>query len=366
MITDRDLRELLDYQSPNRVLSLYLNTDPSEGNADIHRQHLRALLRQVDLVEDKERIERYFEHEFDWDGRSVAVFSCQPDQWFRSYSLAIPIRSRIWADDHPHIKPLVDLLDAYGGYGVALVDKQGARFFYFHLGELIEQEGYLGEDVRHTKRGGASSFPGRRGGVAGRTNYVEEVVERNAREAAEFATRFFTEKNVRRILIGGTDENINLFRNQLPKAWQSLIVGTFPMSMTASHTDVLERAMQVGREAEKKHESKLVEAVVTAAAKGSGAVAGLEETLTALNEGRIQNLLFLEGLREPGFQCTHCGYLTSVEIETCPYCGGDVKHIPDVIELAVFRVMQNGGEVEVLREDGDLAKYGHIGALLRY
>jgi len=366
MITDRDLRELLDYQSPNMVLSLYLNTDPGAGNAEMHRQHLRALLRQVDFPDDKEVIERFFEHEFDWSGRSVAVFSCAADDWFRSYSLAIPIRSRIRVSDRPHIKPLADLLDAYGGYGVALVDKQGARFFSFHMGELIEQEGYLGENIRHTKRGGGSQATGRRGGVAGKTNYVEEVAERNAREAAEFATRFFTEKNVRRIVIGGTEENINLFRNQLPKAWQSLIVGAFPMSMTASHTEVLERAMQVGREAENKHEAKLVEAVVTAAAKGDGAVVGLEDTLKALNEGRIQNLLFLEGLREPGYQCTQCGYLTSIEVEVCPYCSGKMKQIPDAVELAVSRVMQNNGEVEVLRDDGDLAKYGHIGAVLRY
>lgn len=366
MLTDKDIRELLDYQSPNPVLSLYLNTDPSEGNAETHRQHLRALLRQVDQAADVEVVERFFEHEFSWTGRSVAVFSCAADQWFRHYPLAIPLRSRIRLSDRPHVKPLADLLDSFGGYGVALVDKQGARFFYFHLGELREQEGILGENVRHTKRGGGSQAPGRRGGSAGQTNYVEEVAERNAREAAEFATRFFAENNVRRILIGGTDENVTLFRNQLPKAWQSLVVGSFPMSMTASHAEVLERAMQVGYEAEKRREAKLVDAVVTAAAKGKGGAVGLEDTLKALNDGRIQTLLILEGLREAGYRCTGCQYLTAVEVQTCPYCGGSVAHIPDAVELAVHKVMQNGGEVEVLRDDDGLAKHGHIGALLRY
>ncbi|MCS6908559.1 MAG: hypothetical protein RML93_11865, partial [Anaerolineales bacterium] len=154
MLTDRDLRELLDFQAPNAVVSLYLNTDPSEGNKETHRRHLRALLRQVELPSDVEVIERYFEHEFDWAGRSVAVFSCATRDWFRSFSLAVPLRSRVRVGDRPHVKPLADLLDSYGGYGVAIVDKQGARFFYFHLGELVEQEGVVGEIVRHTKRGG--------------------------------------------------------------------------------------------------------------------------------------------------------------------------------------------------------------------
>ncbi|MCS7247567.1 MAG: hypothetical protein NZ840_04920 [Anaerolineales bacterium] len=366
MLTDRDLRELLDFQAPNAVVSLYLNTDPSEGNKETHRRHLRALLRQVELPSDVEVIERYFEHEFDWAGRSVAVFSCATRDWFRSFSLAVPLRSRVRVGDRPHVKPLADLLDSYGGYGVAIVDKQGARFFYFHLGELVEQEGVVGEIVRHTKRGGGSQAAGRRGGIAGQTNYIEELAERNLREAAEYAARFFAENNVRRILIGGTEENVNLFRGFLPKTWQSLVVGTFPMSMAASHTEVLERAMKIGEEAERHQESRRVEALITAAAKGKNAVLGLEDTLNALNDGRIHTLFILEGDRQPGYQCGQCDYLTSVEVPRCPYCGGQVKSIPDMVELAVRRVMQNGGEVEVLRQNEALAKKGRIGALLRY
>ncbi|MCX8061346.1 MAG: hypothetical protein N3D16_02060, partial [Anaerolineales bacterium] len=282
MLTDRDLRELLDFQAPNAVVSLYLNTDPSEGNKETHRRHLRALLRQVELAADVEVIERYFEHEFDWTGRSVAVFSCATKDWFRSFPLAIPLRSRVRVSDRPHVKPLADLLDSYGGYGVALVDKQGARFFYFHLGELIEQEGLLGEAVRHTKRGGGSQAAGRRGGTAGQTNYTEEVAERNLREAAEFATRFFSENNVRRVLIGGTEENVNLFRSLLPKAWQSLVVGHFPMNMNAGHAEVLAKAMEIGQKAEQRREELLIEDLITRAAKNSGAVTGLEATLEAV------------------------------------------------------------------------------------
>lgn len=366
MLTDQNLQELLEYKPGLPILSVYLNTDPASGNADTYKLHLRSLLKDVEVAEDIEVVERFFDHQFDWSGRSVAVFSCAPRGWFRFFTLAVPLRSRVRVSDRPHVKPLADLLDAFGGYGVAVVDKQGARFFYFHLGELREQEGILGENVRHTKRGGGSQSPGRRGGTAGQTNYAEEVAERNFKEAAESAARFFTENNVRRILIGGTEENTVLFRNHLPKAWQSLVVGVFPMSMTASHSEVLERSMQIGRQAELKRETKLVEAVITRAAKGRGAVVGLDDTLSAIHEGRTQTLLIREGLREPGYRCVKCGFITAQTIDHCPFCGGAVEEIPDVVELAVRKVMQSAGEVEVLHDDVGLGKHGHIGALLRY
>ncbi len=139
------------------------------------------MLKDIELPSDVMAVDNYFSREFDWSGRSVAVFSCAPDDFFRAYSLAIPIRNQVMVGDRPHVKPLASLLDYYGGYGVVLVDKQGARLFSFHLGELKEQEGILGESVRHTKHGGASAKPGMRGGMAGQTRYEDEVAERNMR-----------------------------------------------------------------------------------------------------------------------------------------------------------------------------------------
>jgi peptide subunit release factor 1 (eRF1) len=366
MLTDSDLRELLSYQPPAPVLSIYLNTDLAEGSAENHRLRLRGMLKEANLPEDAAAVTRFFEHEHDWTGRSVAVFSCAPDGFLRSYPLAVPVRSRVRVSDRPYVKPLADLLDAYGGYGVVLVDKQGARLFYFHLGELREQEGMMGESVRRTKRGGGSQAPGRRGGGAGQTNYTEEVTERNMRDAVEFAVRFFTENNVRRILIGGTDDNVALFRSQLPKAWQSLVVGSFPMSMTSSQNEVLQRTMEVGAEAEHRRESHLIKTVVTNAAKGKGGVVDLEETLGALREGRVQTLLIRDGFRSPGCRCTSCGYLSSNDMPTCPFCGSATEKIPDAVELAVRQVMQEGGDVEVLHDEQGEGEFDQIGALLRY
>ncbi|NLG96205.1 MAG: hypothetical protein GX491_02480 [Chloroflexi bacterium] len=364
MLSEKDLRELINYTTEDPVVSVYLNTDPSEGNADTHKRKLRSMIREINLTDDIQAIEQFFEHEYNWSGRGVAVFSCSRQNFFRAYPLSVPVRNLVHISDRPSVKPLAALLDNYGGYGVVLVDKQGARLFFFHLGDLREQEGVLGETVRRSKHGGASTMPGRRGaGAAGRE--TDEVVERNMKESAEFATRFFEENHVRRILIGGTEENVKLFCSMLPKSWNSLVMGTFPMSMTASHSEVRARAMELGMQAEHEREARLVERMITQAAKGSGAVTGLEDTLEAINHGRVQILLISDGFRKNAYRCKSTGWLTTKPEEVCS-SEDDIEKIYDVVDLVVNQVMRSGGDVEVVMSNADLERVGSIGAILRY
>ncbi len=366
MLTDRDLRELLEYTSDEPVLSVYLNTDPLERAADQVRLHLRALLKVSDAPEaDRTAVEAYFEHDFPWTGRGAAVFSCAGDGLFRAYSLAVPLPNHVHVAQRPFVKPLANVLDSYGGYGVVLVDRQRARMFFFHLGELQAEEDFAGEEVRRTKRGGGSQAAGRRSSVAG-TRATDEIVERNLREAAERTARFFEGYRVRRVLIGGTDGNVALFRAMLPKAWQSLVVGTFPISMNASHAEVMAKALEIGQQAEHRREENLARQVVTAAAKGQNGVIRLADTLRAVREGRVQTLLISEGFHAPGYRCTGCDYVVVEALEQCPFCGKSFAPIPDAVDMAVRQVMAQGGEVEVLHSVPELETAGRIGALLRY
>ena len=207
MFTEHDLNELVKFKTSDPVISLYLNTEPTEGNADTYKLRMRSMIKDVGLIEDALTIERYFDHEYDWSGRSVAVFSCFPQNFFKTYPLALPVPNNVRVNDRPGVKPLASLLDVYGGYGIVLVDKQNLKLFTFNLGVIKEYKGFIGEEVKRTKRGGASTFPGRRGGLSDITGYSEEMIGKNIRESTEFATRFFEENYVRRIIIGGTEKN---------------------------------------------------------------------------------------------------------------------------------------------------------------
>ncbi len=368
MITDTDLQALIAFRPAGPVLSVYLNVDPSAGSGDSHRLQLRQMLRDFEdrAPHDVRAIERYVDHEFDGSGRALAMFSCAQADYFRAFGLAVPLRSRARWMDRPYVKPLADLIDRYGNYGVAVVDRQGARFFHFHLGQLKEQDATSGEAIRRTKRGGGTQSQGRRGGLARGARAADEQADRNLREAAHAASAFFGGTRIRRVLIGGTEENVARFSALLPKKWQSLIVGSFPIESTAGHVQVLEKAKEVANQAETERERRLVESVITAAAKGREGVVNLDSTLAAVNAGQVQTLIVSEGYRAPGYRCRGCGYLTAQPLPDCPFCGNTFAEIEDAVELAVRRVMEEGGDVEVVHGSPLLERAGRIGGQLRY
>jgi len=243
MFTESSLRKIQDFSADYPVVSLYLNTEPSRGNAETHRLRLRNMIKDISLKEDAELIEKFFSYTYDWSGRSVAVFSCAPADFFHAIPLAVPVKDFIQIGSKAAVAPLEDLLQDYSNLGVILVDKQGARLFHFHMGELVEQQGFLGDQVKQVKAGGASSAHGLRGGALDGGRAVRETIDRNQREVAETAARFFESKRVRRIMLGGTDENISRFKSHLPKSMQSLVVGSFAMGMTASNAEVLQKVL---------------------------------------------------------------------------------------------------------------------------
>ena len=60
MLSENDLRELLNFNADEPVLSVYLNTDPSEGNADTHIRRLRSMLKEINLTQYVQAIDHFF------------------------------------------------------------------------------------------------------------------------------------------------------------------------------------------------------------------------------------------------------------------------------------------------------------------
>ena len=371
MFTERDLSQLVEFRSEGTpVLSLYLNVDPTQQTTDQYKLTLRSLLKEVSEeagTADVEAVERYFDFEYDWQGKGVVVFSCQDAEFWRSYSLAVPVHNYAYVSHRPYIKPLTDVLDAYGRYGVILVESEGSRMFLFNLGELVEATGTLGEEVRRTKHGGASGVAGMRGGVAAATaRRGEAVVVRNLKEVAEGTEAFCENHGCRRLVVGGTEANVSQFLDILPKATHSKVVGSFTIDPGAPVGEVQARSMELIEEVAKEREAELVREVIAGWKRGSGGVVGLADTVTALQEHRAGILLVAAGYEASGFRCQSCRYLMLSERDECPLCGGDVEAVEDLVETMTHRALEQGVEVEIVRGSQELEEAGSVGALLRY
>jgi len=371
MFTKEDLHELVAFQAETPVLSVYLNVDPTEHTADEYKLALRQMLKTVDdlaMPDDIAATERFFDHEYDWDGRGVAIFSAMGEGFWHTYSFAVPVTSGVTVARKPHIWPLAALLDAYGSYAVALIGRKDLRLMLFEMGEPRSSEKFEGEDVRKLKSGrGSSGGPGRRGGAPISSRHEEEVVQRNMRDAAKATERFLRDKDAQHLILAGVEGTLASFQDLLPKAIQDKVIGTFGADMNMAESELLERSLDVLRRVEREREHALVDAVFTAAAKGRGGVIRLDDTLGAAHEGRISTLVVARHYHQAGYQCQNCGYITDHGLDDCPFCGGEIAEIPDAAEALVTKVIEDGGKVAVIDEElhPEISQFG-VGALLRY
>ncbi|MBE9506860.1 MAG: host attachment protein [Chloroflexi bacterium] len=369
MFRQEDLQELAAYQGQMPMLSVYLNVDPTECTTEEYKLSLRHMLKQANGLaaqEDIAAVERFFDHEYDWSGRGVVVFSGAQEGFWRTYSLAVPVASGVTVARKPYVWPLAALVDAYSSYLVALVDRRGVKLLLFEMGELRISDGHLGEEVRKLKKGrGSSGGRGRRGGAPISSRREEGVARRNMREAVKVTRQFWRKHKPQRLIIVGADPTVAKFREALPKRLRARVIGSFSADMNASEPEIRERSLEILQRVEKEREAALVEAVFTAAAKGRGGVIRLADTLGAAHEGRIQTLVVARDYHQPGYQCQNCVYLTDQSLEVCPFCGGEFAEIPDAAEALVTRVIEDGGKVEVVDDHPKIAEFG-VGALLRY
>lgn len=368
-IDEKELRELAKFQSDTPTLSVYLDVDPTKRTREEYLHTMRHLLDGIKgqaAEEDIAAVRRYFEHEYDGSGRGAVVFSCAAAGFWRTYTLAVPVASGVTLARRPYLSPLAALMDTYDRYAVVLVDRQATQALLFHLGRLVEEQAFSGEEVRKLKKGrGSSGGPGRRGGAPISGRHEEEIALRNLREGARFAENFCRRHKPQRIILSGAEPTVAQFRDLMPKALQEQIIGTLGLGPGTSASEVSERSMEILQRAEEAREAALVETLFTAAAKGQGGVVGLDGTLSATHEGRTHILIVDRHYHAPGYRCSHCGYLTVQELERCPFCEGTFVEIPDAAEAAVTKVIEEGGEVEVVDNHPLLEKAG-IGALLRY
>jgi stalled ribosome rescue protein Dom34 len=151
----------------------------------------------------------------------------------------------------------------------------------------------------------------------------------------------------------------------MPRALADKVVGQINLDMSASPADAWERAYEVAQLAQKQQEADLLEQVITVARKGGAGATGLAETLLALQQGRVHQLLVNPTFHHSGRQCSNCVIVVD-DLASCPYCNGNLVTTNDVVNLAIHRAMEAGIKVSAMESNARLAEVGQIAAVLRY
>ncbi|MFZ5996623.1 MAG: hypothetical protein ACOYW7_03950 [Nitrospirota bacterium] len=395
MLNRDELREIASMNGKeSRYVSLYLNVDPllnRGGDYDVHFKNMitnavesldKAVYKKVSG--DIEKIKDYVASHRRSFRKGLVILSSEENDFWKVYHLNVPVKNEVVIDTSPYTKPLLDVLDTYEKYAVLLVEKEDARIFVVHLGEIVEYEEVHtgGVPGKHRREGGfalsqmgidrhmAQTGKGRAGITGYREHHIErhiaEHVKLHLKDVLEVLNPFLEREHINRLIVGGSDEATAATISMLHETTRAKVIGTTKAEMFLTSDEVLRRVESVVAAYERKQEEAAVESLITQALSGANAVLGLADVLTMLQERRVMKLVMLKDLKASGYQCGSCGLLTAQQIEPCPVCSGKMDQISDITDLIGELAVQQGAIVEMIADNKRLAEKGGIGAFLRF
>lgn len=372
-----DLRELAAFRAENGcAISLYLDLDPSiVPTAGDTATRVRSLLdagskshgaRRPDLPHevrqglkaDFERLERYFDSEFERDGaHGLAIFSAGLDNMWSVLQLPSSVPDTVRVADDFLLAPLVPLLGRGDGVLVAVVGREQGRVLALRRGRLEEIADRTEEAPGRHDQGGWSQSRFQR--------HTENVDHEHYRTVADELERAFRRLGRPRIVVVGTEEIRGEFAGALTTELQEAIIGSVTAEAHASSSELQEAVLPPLEEWRSNRENEAVERWREEAGRGARASSGWEKTLEAASDGRVELLLYQEGVQKNAFRCPACGR-AALAASTCPLDGTTMEPRDDGLDLVVRQTLAHGGDVLAVKYRRDLDPVEGIGAILRF
>lgn len=335
------------------VVSLYLNTQPDQhGRANFDsfiRKEFAALARTFPLrsperssfERDAERIRGYIERELRPSANGLAIFACAGrDDFFLALQLDAPIdHHHLHVGDQPHLYTLARIHDQYRRYAAVIADTNSARILVFGLMKTVGLDVVRSTKVSRVQVGGWSQARYQR--------HVRNYHLRHAKEVIEALDAIVRQEKAEQIVFGGDEVIIPVLRAQLPAHLAQKVVDILRIDIRTPEHEILAATVEAMREQDAKDDVELVRRLFDEyRAEGLGVV-GLQQTLDALKNSQVDELLLSAALRE----------IRSDE-------GGQVQVF--TADELVTRAKQTGAEVKFIENPALLEEVGGIGAMLRF
>lgn len=371
------LRELAGFRVRNGcAISLYLDLDPSTSpTAAATATRVSSLLdvaskshgaTRGDLAHevreglkgDFERVERYFEEEFDRDrSRGLALFAAGLDNVWSVLSLPFSVSDQARVADDFLLAPLVPLLGRGEGALVAVVNREQGRVLALRDGRLEEIADRTENAPGRHDQGGWSQARFQR--------HIENVAHEHYKTVADELGHQFRRLDRPRIVVVCSDDVRPEFKETLSTEVADAVIGWASAEHHAGPTALQEVATPLLEQWRAGNQSELLGRWREAIGRHARGVAGWPDTLEAASDGRVETLLYQSGARRDAFRCPACGRASAHAI-TCPLDGTTMEPRDDGLDLAVRLTLAHGGDVCALEFLQDLDSVEGIGAILRF
>jgi peptide chain release factor subunit 1 len=373
---DRDeLRRLSELQLDRPVvLSLYLDLDPAEfATPPARATAVRSLLDEADrrlrdrdglshqdradLETSLERARTLLERDLPAQGaHALAVFASQAANLFEAMKLPRSVRNRVEIGRSPLVGPLARLARR-ARWCDALVSRRDARLFRGSPDGLREIEQIHDLVFGQHDRGGLSQARYQRG--------IEKEKDDHLKHTAEALMRHYKRRPFQRLILGGPREVVADFESKLHGYLVERLAGRIEVDVERSTPEQILSAAQP--RFDELDEEREVEALERLGEAGRAA-SGLDATLRALNERRVETLLLDEQFSAAGVSCPQCGWLGAGDDRTCPIDGRELDQLDDLTDAAIELALQGAAEIMAMRHRRDEfeQRVGGIAALLRF
>jgi peptide chain release factor subunit 1 len=368
------LRELANFRAEKGcATSLYLNLDPSEvPTAGDAQTRMNALLNAAEKTDRKDltheqrgalkadfaRIARWFDDDFERDGaQAVAVFAAGLDNFWTTMALPEPVPDRFKVGRDFFLAPLVPVVARVDGTIVAVIGREQGHLYRLEAGRLQEIGDHFEEQPGQHDQGGWSQARYQR--------HIEKLVQEHLKDVAEVLDRSRRRLQVPKIVLVCSEEMRSEFTDALSADVRDAVVGWAPAESHAGPAQLLHAVTPVLAKAESQDEAEVLGRWREEAGRSARASSGWHQTLEAASDGRVELLLFQEGVDHPAFRCPACGRAAAAG-GSCPLDGTTLEETDAGLDLAVHQTLVHGGAVWAIRHQQDLAPVEGIGALLRF
>jgi peptide subunit release factor 1 (eRF1) len=354
------------------VISLYLNAQANEHGRANYDTFLRKEMSEraksfepgsaerESFDQDAERIMKFLGEEARASANGIAIFACAAADFFEGAQLDAPIEeNHLYVFDQPHLYPLARLLDQYPRYAVLVTDTNAARIFVFGRGRTLDSEEIQNVKTKNISAGGWSQMRFQR--------HTENYHLHHAKEVVDALDRIVTEDRIEHVILSGDEATIiPILREQMPKHLLDKVVDVINLDINTPEHEVLEATMKTLRVHDAVTDAEKVKEMLDQYRSGGLGVVGVPETLAALSNGQVDELLVSASLREIQYS-EH-----KVDKVLAAYAPGADGEQPDasephlVADELVRLAQQTSARVTFIEDTSLLADVGGVGATLRY
>ena len=371
-------RRLIEYKPGHPVISLYMDLDPERfATPPARDSQIRSLVDQarrtleaqdglghderVGLKADIQHIDEFLTStQAPFKGaRALAVFCSGQVGLFEVLQLSRPTEARVVIAPTPFVEPLVAALEAQR-WLIALVSRRDGRVIEGPADGLRE-EARLDEFVRGQHDQGGWSQP----------NYersIEKDTDDHLRRVADAVNQRWRAARFHRLAVGGPAEIVPRFEALLAgDVRPHVIPERVAVDLSSATEEEIRRAVaKLVAEDEKRSERDALNRLEAGIGSGGRGAGGLFDTISALNERRVQTLLLEPAMNRRGARCPTCGLLMIDPDDRCPADGSELDEVEHLREVAIEAALAQGADVLVVRHYPDLGPLQGIGALLRF